>query len=526
MENADHGAERRTALRHRPRWKTPITARNDARHCAIDHDGKRRSRRGTTHGIAPSTTMGNADHDPKQGNTMTPLYDIPLFEDTTDDELEWIRANSCEVAVAHGEYVIREGEPAHTFHVVLEGELQVTRTIDGQQQVLGTTPRGIIGNELPLLNGTPSPSTVRAITPSRLLVFDVPAFRAIFANCPTVGAKILRVATQRMQGFAGIMKQQEKMAALGKLSAGLAHELNNPAAAARRAARTLRDALPELEARTAHLCAAGLGEAQIATLAAFRRAAQGRAATAAPLSTIQQSDAEEELGAWLEDRDVSAPWEIAPTLAAARVTPAELEQQLAALPPAATAPAVAWLHQALLAAGLLDEVEQSARRISELVGAVKSYTYMDQAPVQEVDLHRGLEDTLAVLKHKLRAISVRREYDPELPHIQARGGELNQVWTNLLDNAIDALAGTGEIRVITRCENSFAMVEIADNGPGIPADVLPRIFEPFYTTKGVGAGTGLGLDISYRIIRQHGGTIEVQSHPGETRFIVRLPVGE
>jgi signal transduction histidine kinase len=262
----------------------------------------------------------------------------------------------------------------------------------------------------------------------------------------------------------------------------------------------------------------------MAALATFRDRALAGAAEAAPRSTIDQSDAEEELTEWLEARGVPEPWELAPSLAAARVAPGDIERISEALPEGALAAALAWLHQSLLAAGLLSDLEQSTRRISELVAAVKSYTYMDQAPLQEVDLHRGLEDTLAVLRHKLRGASVVREYDPELPRIMARGGELNQVWTNLLDNALDALGGAGTIRVVTRCEQGFAMVEVADDGPGIPADALPRIFEPFFTTKGVGAGTGLGLDISYRIVRQHGGTIEVQSRPGLTRFIVRLPV--
>jgi signal transduction histidine kinase len=176
---------------------------------------------------------------------------------------------------------------------------------------------------------------------------------------------------------------------------------------------------------------------------------------------------------------------------------------------------------------MLDAIEQSTARISELVGAIKQYTYMDQAPVQEVDIHKGLENTLKVLNHKLKKIEVIREYDPEMPLILARGGDLNQVWTNLVDNAIDALNGSngGTIWIITRCENNFAMVEIADNGPGIPSDIQPHLFEPFFTTKEVGAGTGLGLDITYRIIQQHNGAIEVQSKPGQTRFIIRLPVG-
>ncbi len=456
---------------------------------------------------------------------MDTITSFPLFEDITDDELAWLQANSREVRVGQGEYFTREGERPAGFYVVLEGELQITRTLGGQTIVVGTTPRGVIGNELPLLHGTPSPMSARAIVPSRLMVFEPAAFRAIFANCPTVGAKILKIAAERTHDLAGLVKQQEKLAALGKLASGLAHELNNPASAARAAVRVLRDTLPELEARTMDLCAAALDGAQLQRLTEFRREALEAAASAAPISSVEQSDREEELGAWLAGRGIPDAWEVAPTFVAARLTAADLEALLEPLPAGAAAAVVSWLHQSLYVAMLLDELEQSARRISELIGAVKSYTYMDQGALQEVDLHRGLEDTLAVLRHKLKDATVVREFAPELPAIEGRGGELNQVWTNLIDNAIDATGGKGTIRIITRRENSFVMVEVADDGPGIPPDVLPRIFEPFFTTKGVGQGTGMGLDISYRIVQQHGGTIEVQSQPGSTRLIVRLPVG-
>jgi signal transduction histidine kinase len=456
---------------------------------------------------------------------MQNIYTLPLFEDTTDDELGWLRANSREVVLEKGEYFIREGERATSFFVVLEGELQITRTIGGRSTVMGTTPPGIIGNELPLLHGTPSSGDARALVRSRLMVFDLPAFRAIFANCPTVGAKILKIAAERTQKIAGLVKQQEKMAALGKLSAGLAHELNNPAAAARAAVRVLREGLPELETRMARLCAAGLDEEQIDRLAEFQREVHWRAAGARPLSTIEQSDREEELGAWLEERDIPGAWEIAPILVSAHLSAEDLGEAIAPLPAQAAPAAIGWLQQSLHVAVLLGEVEESTRRISELVAAIKSYTYMDQGSLQEVDIQRGLEDTLTVLKHKLRNATLVREYDAALPKIMGQGVDLNQVWTNLIDNAIDATDGRGTIRVITRCENTFVMVEIADDGPGIPAEVLPRIFDPFFTTKGVGQGTGMGLEISYRIVRQHNGTIEVQSHPGLTRFIVRLPIG-
>lgn len=451
------------------------------------------------------------------------LNGIDLFDEATDDELEWIIAHSSVVALQPGEYFAHEGQRVDRFFVVLEGEMQITRMMEGQPVVLGTTPRGVIGNEIPLLQGTPSPSDVQAIVPTRLLVFDAHTFRKLVAACPTVGIRVLRTAAERLHSFAGLLKQQEKMAALGKLSAGLAHELNNPAAAARRSANSLREALPRLQELTMRLCGLGLEAPQFDALLAFERMVAMRPAP--QLAPLERSDREDALGDWLDAHGVAEGWDLAPTFVNAAIDGDELAAATSKLPPDALPEILRWLHQALCVAGLLDEIEQSSARISDLVGAVKSYTYMDQAGVQEIDLHAGIDITLKVLHHKLKNVNLLREYDPRLPRIMARGNELNQVWTNLLDNAIHALGGNGTIRVITRHEQHFVMVEIADDGPGIAPEVLPRIFEPFFTTKDVGTGTGLGLDISYRIIKQHNGTIEVQSRPGQTRFIVRLPVG-
>jgi signal transduction histidine kinase len=269
----------------------------------------------------------------------------------------------------------------------------------------------------------------------------------------------------------------------------------------------------------------GLTDLQLQSLVAFQHDAIVNAPTVQLLSPLEQSDHEEEIGDWLDKQGIPGAWEMAPTFVMAGVSLIDLKALAAQLPSTSLNVMLAWLNSALYAGGLLNDIEQTTRRISELVAAVKGYTYMDQAPQQEIDIHQGLENTIRVMKYKLKDVTVIREYDPDLPKITARGSELNQVWTNLIDNAVDAMDGKGTIRLITRCENAFAMIEVADDGPGIPPEVQARMFEPFYTTKDVGAGTGLGLDISYRIIRQHNGTIEVQSQPGYTRVIVRLPVG-
>lgn len=454
---------------------------------------------------------------------MQMLRELPLFQDTPDDELAWIVEHSTEITLATGECNVHEGEPTDIFFIVVDGELQVTRTIDGKPTVVGTIPQGLFANELPLLYGTPAFSTICAIMPTRLRVLTLQAFRGLFGACPVFGGEVLRKAAERTQWFAGLLKQQEKMAALGKLAAGLAHELNNPATAARRAARTLSELLPALQAQTVRLCGLGLQEEQFNSLIALLGEASARPAPA--LSPLEASDREDELSTWLDGQDVADAWEMAPSFVAAGISVDELTRIATALPPAQISAGLSWLHQALSAAGLIDEIEQSTARISDLVGAVKTYTYMDRAPLQEVDVNNGLDATITVLTHKLKDVTLIRQYDSSLPRLMARGGELNQVWTNLIDNAIDATNGSGTIHLITRSENNYVMVEVTDDGPGIPEEIQGKIFEPFFTTKGVGYGTGLGLDISYRIVQQHNGTLEVESHPGLTRFIVRLPIG-
>ncbi len=456
---------------------------------------------------------------------MDELYRFPLFEGLPAAEVQWVVEHGYEVQLQPGDCFFREGEPAEQFYVMLEGEIQVTRTVNGSEIVLGTTPPGIIGGEVALLNGTSSQITSCALMPSRLLVLSVLDFRALFAACPALSVRIFQIATQRTQGFFLTVQHQERMTALGKLAAGLAHELNNPASAARRAAITLRETLPSLQERTVCLNVCNFSPDEIQRLVALQQQTLARVAQVRPLSPMEQSDREEVLGDWLDAQGIANGWDLAATFVTAGLTLADVQEMVAPFPAQQSRDVLAWLNETLYAMGLLHDIEQSTVRIASLVQAVKEYTYMDRAALQEVDINKGLQDTLTILSHKLTGVTVKREYDPNVPIILARGGELNQVWTNLIDNAIDATGGTGTIRLITRYENRYVMVEVADDGSGIPPDVLPRIFEPFFTTKDVGVGTGLGLDISYRIIDQHHGSIEVQSQPGNTRFIVRLPTG-
>jgi signal transduction histidine kinase len=340
----------------------------------------------------------------------------------------------------------------------------------------------------------------------------------------TVARQIFRFAATKMRNIEGYSQQREKLASLGTMAAGLAHELNNPASAAQRAAAHLTEVTDKAQALLC-LLSISLNRDQWRELALASQDATERLARAAPIDHIERSDRAENIANWLDARRVPASWNLAPTFVSAGVDVPWLEALATKLPAPSHADALSWLESRLNLKLLLGEVEQSTGRISELVKAMKSYSYMGQASMQEIDVHEGIESTLTMLGHKLKNMKVLREFDRSIPRVLAYGSELNQVWTNLIDNAIDAVNGTGKICISTCREDNQLVVEIVDNGAGIPTDVQAHMFEPFFTTKGVGAGTGLGLIISNRIVAdRHGGEIEFESKPGETRFKVRLPV--
>jgi signal transduction histidine kinase len=322
------------------------------------------------------------------------------------------------------------------------------------------------------------------------------------------------------------LRQNEKLATLGKLSAGVAHELNNPAAAAQRGAAQLMSSFARLQEIHLQLGEMHLTSAQVATLLAIDHRAQEKAKKPEYIDAITRSDREVEWEDWLADRDVANPWVAAPTLAMLGYDQDELAALLAGFSDSQLVSVLEWLECSYTIYGLTEEIGHGTQRISEIVRALKAYTYLDQAPLQTVNVHDGLDNTLIILRSKLQGgVTVQRDYAPDLPMIDAYGGELNQVWTNLIDNSIDAMGGKGEIQLRTRQDGEWVVVEIEDNGPGIPPAIQANIFDPFFTTKAPGQGTGMGLNISYNIIVQrHKGKIDVHSGPGKTRFEVRLPL--
>jgi signal transduction histidine kinase len=352
----------------------------------------------------------------------------------------------------------------------------------------------------------------------------------MFRRIPDIQPRLVGLLTDRVRESARADQQREKLAALGKLSAGLAHELNNPASAVRRSTAGLRDALANLREANFRLCREELSDEVLEHLAEVEKEVATEMTGSPVMDALERSDREDHITAWLEGRGVTRPWELAPALVEAEAGDDCLGKLFAQFPGKTLEFALRRMSATIEVEKTLRQIESSAARISDLVKAIKEYTYMDQSGEKELDLHEGLESTLTMLHHDLKnGINVRRDYDKSLPKVCGKGSELNQVWTNLIDNAIDALAeqakaSRGQITIHTARDGAFALVDIIDNGPGIPAEVKSRIFDPFFTTKPVGEGTGLGLDTVYRIVHQHKGDVRVDSHPGETHFQVRLPI--
>jgi signal transduction histidine kinase len=454
------------------------------------------------------------------------LRRLRLFQDVSEEDLDRIYDMAVTRTLEPGDLLVREGEMGTAMYIVLDGEFEVTKQGERDDVVLGRRGAGEVIGEMSLLAKEPRVASARAVQSSQVLEISHFAFDQLLACSRSAGPTILHGMASRLRSTEALLAQQEKMAGLGKLTAGLAHELNNPAAAAWRSAEQLREVFAKWQRLSADLETLEFNEPQRDKLKALRNEMEARASGPVTLDPLTRSDREGDLQIWLEDRGIDESWELAPTLVGLGWAESDLDDTAGIFGEGQIEVVIPWLAAGFSAYTLLDEVRMSAEKISELVKAVKSYSYLDQAPVQQVDVHEGLDNTLVILRHKLKhGVTVTREYDPNVPRIEAYGSELNQVWTNIIDNAVDAMGGEGGINIRTHSEGDDVVVEITDNGPGIPRDVLPRIFQPFYTTKEQGKGTGLGLHIAYNIVvDKHRGDIAVESKPGETRFRVCLPV--
>ena len=453
------------------------------------------------------------------------LRQIPLFADLSEEDLEQLYEMAETVSVPVGQFVLREGDPGDSLYVVLDGELEVTKRQGSQDVLLALYEPGQFFGEMALLEQAPRSASVRTLRESTLLMISQAAFQTLLSCSASAPLKVLHTVTTRLRSTESMLIQNEKMAALGTLAAGLAHELNNPSAAIKRSAAQLRDALAKREQLAARLGSLAIDPHRVEALGAMQAEITMRTAKAPPHDPLALSEHEDELQEWLEDHGVGEAWDLAPVLVSSGWDRDDLERLAERFSPAHLPVVISWLGAGSSVYGLLEEVGQSAEAMSEIVKAFKTYSYLDQAPIQEVDIIESLENTLVLLRPRIDAdLNITRDYD-DVPRIEAYGSELNQVWTNIIENAIDATQGHGELSLRAYTAENTVVVEIVDNGPGISPEIQPRIFEPFFTTKAPGVGTGLGLHIAYNIVvHRHRGQIQVTSRPGETRLRVALPI--
>jgi signal transduction histidine kinase len=463
------------------------------------------------------------------------LKTLFLFEALEADQLDWLSERGRVEMRSAGTSVYEEGEDATCFFVLLSGTLSMLRRVeDTEVETVRTNQRGVYSGATQAFvrttDSTRYPNSVRAITECEFWVIDAANFGEKIRVWFPMAMHLLEGMMLGYRNSQSIIGARERLLSLGRLSAGLTHELNNPAAAAVRATAALRERVSKMRRKLAHLATAKVDPQALTVLTDLQEVAVEKMAKAEKLSPMQVADAEDVIGDWLDDHGVGDGWDLAATLVAAGVDEAWLDEIADTLPPELLSDGIHWVTYALETEQLMMEIEDSTERISHLVGAAKQYSQLDRAAHQEIDVHDGLMSTLTMLNYKIKEsgkITLTKDFAADLPMIPAHPAELNQVWTNLIDNAIQAMPEGGTLTVRTRRDDDHVVVEIGDTGIGIPENLQSKIFEPFFTTKPVGQGTGLGLDICYRVVTQrHGGDLRVISHPGDTRFVVRLPVNE
>jgi len=463
---------------------------------------------------------------------LTPdeLRTLFLFEALDDEQLAWLAEHGWVEEHPAG-LIYAEGEPATRFYVLLSGTVSLSRQVHGDSvETNRTDQRGVYAGAMQAYLGSQVAqvyaNTLRALTPTESFVLPAEDFATMMRTWFPIALHLMEGLFFGMRNTQTIVGERERLLALGSLSAGLTHELNNPAAAAVRATAVLRDRVAGMRHKLALIADGRLDGSQLRHLVDLQEEAVKRLAAAPELTPMQTNDAEDALAEWLDARNFTGAWDVAPTLVAGGVDPQWMEQAAETIGAEYLEPAVRWLTYTLDTELLMREIDDSVARISNLVSAAKQYSQLDRAPHQTVDVHDLLKATLVMLNAKIPAgVTVVKEFDRGIPPIPAYAAELNQVWTNLIDNALDAMGDSGTLTLRTGTDDGHVFVDVIDTGPGIDPAVRPRIFEPFFTTKPVGEGTGLGLDISYRIVvNKHHGDIRVDSAPGSTRFRVLLPI--
>src|ERR1700723_1901888 len=438
--------------------------------------------------------------------------------------MAWFISQAQGLHLKEGEIYARQGDPADAMFVSLEGHLQGRGEIGGETFVFDLEPGDVTG-VLPFSRMKQFSVGGRALTDSRAVRFPASLFPELVQKMPVLTQRLVGLMADRIRETTRMEQQRDRLASLGKLSAGLAHELNNPASAAKRAASQMREILKKIRDASLELGRRDLSPTQKSEIEKME--ASFTQPDVIPPDALTVSDLEDQIDSLLRSHGQNDLWMLAAGLARRNIKPAVVESLFANLDADTARAALVRIAASVEIASLLHEIESSTSRISDLVGAIKEYTYMDQAAIQNVDVVKSLETTLTILNHKLKqGVVVQRDYQRMPLLVNSFGSELNQVWTNIIDNAIDAMHGKGELRVRTYRDDDCVVVEIGDNGPGIPEEVQAHVFEPFFTTKGVGEGTGLGLDTVQRIVKKHRGNIQLSSKPGDTRFQVWLPVAE
>ncbi len=455
------------------------------------------------------------------------LLQIPTFQDLPEGELNWVLENGTKCEFKAGQYLFKKGEPANNMWIVLQGKIQLLMEQNGQVIPMSSIMAGEITGLLPYSRLKVAAGTGQITEHTIIFTIAREQFTDMIHCCPELVGRLVAIMTTRIREFTRSQEQREKLVSLGKLSAGLAHEFNNPVAAISRSTSELEKRIKHLPKQVAELGKGQLRPEQIDFALDF---VQSR--TQAPLlqlSSLQRSYIEDDVTNWLDDRNIEESTRIAETLVDCGIFTDHLEQLVEKISPGALPAVLAWIETTLSSQRLVQEIEQSAHRISTLVEMVKAYTHMDQATdKQPIDLHQGIRTTLQVLNHKLskKAIRIVLDFQEQSPRIMGYVSELNQIWTSLIDNAIDAMSPGGELRISSHTEGNFFFVIVRDNGMGIVPEILPKIFDPFFTTKSVGQGTGLGLDIVNRVLINHNATIKVKSEPGKTEFCLCFPISD